>query len=219
MVKSTKSSTTQCFTTGLVSDVTELQKTPKSLSKPILRTVKTFYNLLHGLPQPEVSLGTALELAILLGYDGQLEQDTETEKEILESIIEQLKRSIYFPKERALVWLYFRTWGMHCKHVLKYANLWSFDDDNMEAAFISMAYPKQENQRIEELKKLILDRFNNDRRQYYDWSLKIRKMVSSNNRSNVNTSFKRSDERNKTVSKRKSNSGKAIRIKKTRISC
>ena len=63
-------------------------------------------------------------------------------------------------------------------HEGKLEQLWKIDDKDIEAAFIAMALPKPEDPRVEELKNMILDRFDNDIIKYYEWSLIIRKMVS-----------------------------------------
>ena len=39
----------------------------------------------------DVSLLMAIEFAILLGFDGQLQQDSDMEKELFSAVIEQLK--------------------------------------------------------------------------------------------------------------------------------
>ena len=57
----------------------------------IKSVVKLFYDLLHGLERNDVSLIMAVEFAILLGYDGQLEQNSSMEKELFSSAIDQLK--------------------------------------------------------------------------------------------------------------------------------
>ena len=53
--------------------------------------VRLYFDLLHGIKRMEVSLLMVLEFAILLGFDGQLEQNSDMEKEFFTSAIEQLK--------------------------------------------------------------------------------------------------------------------------------
>ena len=53
--------------------------------------VRLYFDLLHGIKRMEVSLLIVLEFAILLGFDGQLEQNSDMEKEFFTSAIEQLK--------------------------------------------------------------------------------------------------------------------------------
>ena len=164
-------------------------------------------------------------------------------------------------KERALIWLYIKTWSFYGEHLIefkkyfsggtskrclwhikyyeeRYQGLWTFGEDDMEAAFVAMALPKKEDSRIDRLnswhfeisfsdqrlwtiiydsiftilmiicessiscgshcsrqinstflipefspkiqvlKKMILDQFDNDFPKYYEWSLKIRQMVN-----------------------------------------
>ena len=51
--------------------------------------INTFFNILHGIEQKDVPLAVALEMTIFLGYDGQLEQDSDMEIELFESTITQ----------------------------------------------------------------------------------------------------------------------------------
>ena len=99
-----------------------------------------------------------LELAILLGFDGQLKQDSDMEMELFQSIIKQLENFGLEGKEQALVWLYVTTWNKHGEHILDYGDLWTFTDNDMEAALITMAYPKNEDLKIEELKGIIMEK-------------------------------------------------------------
>ena len=118
-----------------------------------------------------------LELAILLGFDGQLKQDSDMEMELFQSIIKQLENFGLEGKEQALVWLYVTTWNKHGEHILDYGDLWTFTDNDMEAALITMAYPKKEDLKIDELKGIIMERFNNDTFEFYKWSLNISKVA------------------------------------------
>ena len=54
------------------------------------RTVRLLFDLLHGIKRMDVPFVTALEFAILLGFDGQLE-DSDMENELFTSAIDQLK--------------------------------------------------------------------------------------------------------------------------------
>ena len=73
---------------------------------------------------------------------------------------------------------YFNEWDKNWYEDIE--ELWNFDDKDIEAALIAMAFPKPEDPRVEELKKLILDRFDNDLVKYYEWSLIIRKIRKVN---------------------------------------
>ena len=139
-----------------------------------------FYDILHGINESSAPIGIALELAILLGFDGQLKQDSDMEMELFQSIIEQLKEKLKTDgKELALVWLYVKTWAVYGDHILDYGDLWNFIEKDMESALVTMAYPKQEDKKVEELKEIIMERFNNDSIEYYKWSLKISKVAIS----------------------------------------
>ena len=54
--------------------------------------VRLFFDLLHGLKRMDVPLIMVVEFAIFLGYDGQLEQNSDMEKELFSSVIDQLKK-------------------------------------------------------------------------------------------------------------------------------
>ena len=53
--------------------------------------VRLWFDLLHGIKRMDVPLMMVLEFAILLGFDGQLDQNSDMEKELFTSAIEQLK--------------------------------------------------------------------------------------------------------------------------------
>ena len=126
---------------------------------------------MHGIWCVDANLENALELSVLVGFDGQLKQGSQTEKLVLLRFLAQLDKAKLDGKEKALVWLYLKTWNAYGEHVIEYNNyfenwqinhrkgwpgLWNFDDDDMEAAFISMAYPKEEDSRTDRLNSRIL---------------------------------------------------------------
>ena len=53
--------------------------------------ISTFFNILHGIEQKDVPLVVALEMAIFLGYEGQLKQDSVMEMELFESTVTQAR--------------------------------------------------------------------------------------------------------------------------------
>ena len=67
-----------------------------------------------------------MEFAILLGYDGQLKQNSDLEIELFESTIEQLKKTKMTKVENALMWLYVKTWGLQGQHVIEKDEMWNF---------------------------------------------------------------------------------------------
>ena len=54
------------------------------------RTLRLFFDLLHGIKRMDVPLMMVVEFTILLGYDGQLQQ-SDMEMELFTSAIDQLK--------------------------------------------------------------------------------------------------------------------------------
>ena len=54
------------------------------------RTLRLFFDLLHGIKRMDVPLMMVLEFTILLGFDGQLKQ-SDMEMELFTSAIDQLK--------------------------------------------------------------------------------------------------------------------------------
>ena len=95
--------------------------------------VRLFFDILHGIDRADVPLVVALEFAIFLGYDGQLEQKSDMETDIFQSVIEQLKNTEMTNLENAMMWLYVKSWGPKAHHVLDDANLWNFGGEDLEA--------------------------------------------------------------------------------------
>ena len=88
--------------------------------------VRLFFDILHGIDRADIPLVVALEFAILLGYDGQLKQNSDLEIELFESTIEQLKKTKMTKVENALMWLYVKTWGLQGQHVIEKDEIWNF---------------------------------------------------------------------------------------------
>ena len=81
---------------------------------------------------------------------------------ILHGVLRHIMKAELDGKEQALVWLYAKTWEAYGEHIIDYTKyypnsvlhwkddwpgLWTFDDDDLEAAFITMAYSKKEESR------------------------------------------------------------------------
>ena len=89
--------------------------------------------------------------------------------------------------ENALIWLYFKTWGLQGQHVIDEAALWNFGTEDLESAFIRITYPrrKQKNDKkaegknglIEDLRKLVMGKFDHDKNEFHEWSQKVHEEV------------------------------------------
>ena len=129
----------------------------------------------------DVPLAVALEFSILLGYDGQLKQNSKLEIELFASTIKQLKKTKMSRLENALIWLYVKTWGAQGQHVLDQHGIWKFRPDDLDAAIMGIAYPKKDTKsdRIKDLQDLILGRFETGGLdEFYQWSKYFRNEVS-----------------------------------------
>ena len=78
----------------------------------------------------------ALEFAILLGYDGQLKQNSDMEMELFQSTIDQLNKTKMTKLENALMWLYVKTWGLQGQHVIDKNEIWNFGGEDLQEAII-----------------------------------------------------------------------------------
>ena len=58
--------------------------------------VRLWFDLLHGIKRMDIPLMMVLEFAILLGYDGQLDQNSDMEKELFASAMQQLQERFNF---------------------------------------------------------------------------------------------------------------------------
>ena len=72
----------------------------------------------------------ALEFSILLGFDGQLKQNSDMEMELFQSTIDQLKKTKMSKVENALMWLYVKTWGLQSQHVIEKDEIWNFGGED-----------------------------------------------------------------------------------------
>jgi len=137
--------------------------------------VRLYFDLLHGIKRMDVSLIMALEFAILLGFDGQLQQNSDMEKELFAAAIEQLKQTEMTKLENVLVWLYVKTWGKFGEHVIAEKCLWKFSEEDLETALIGLAYPKkkEKTERVQALTDLIMEKFDQDSMAFVQWSVQI----------------------------------------------
>ena len=142
------------------------------------RTVKLFFDILHGITVSNVPLIIAIEFAILLGFDGQLKQESILEMELFTSIVEQMKKTQMTKIENALVWLYVKSWNQFGQHLIDEKNLWNFGGEDLEAAITAVTYARQKGttELTKELKKLIMDRFD-DNMAFVKWSQDIHREV------------------------------------------
>ena len=104
--------------------------------KPADSVVRLFFDVLHGIDRADIPLVVALEFAILLGYDGQLKQNSDMEKELFQCTIEQLNKTKMTKVENALMWLYVKTWGLQGQHVIDQDQMWNFGGEDLEEAII-----------------------------------------------------------------------------------
>ena len=86
-----------------------------------------------------------------------------------------------------MIWLYVKTWGLQGQHVIDESALWNFDDEDLESAIIGIAYPRKKKKideetedkinLIEELRKLIMGKFDDDKNAFYEWSQTVHEEV------------------------------------------
>ena len=146
--------------------------------------MRLFFDILHGIDRADIPLVVALEFAILLGYDGQLTQNSDMEKELFQCTIDQLNKTKMTKIENALMWLYVKSWGVQGQHVIDKDQMWNFGGDDLEEAIMGIAYPRRkktenrnENENkedlVESLRKLILGKFEDKKGEFYEWSQTI----------------------------------------------
>ena len=142
------------------------------------RVVKLFFDILHGLTVNDVPLITAIEFAILLGFDGQLKQGSVLEMELFTSIIEQMKKTKMTKIENALLWLYVKSWSRFGQHMIDEKSLWNFGGEDLEAALTAVTYARQKGttELTKAFKELIMERFDNNMA-FVKWSQGIHSEV------------------------------------------
>ena len=142
------------------------------------RVVRLFFDILHGIDRADVPMVDALEFAIFLGYDGQLEQKSGMETRLFRSVIEQLKKTEMTNTENALMWLYVKSWGPKGQHIIDDSSLWNFGGEDLEAALTKTSYPKKKDstERIDDLTTLITERFEKIE-EFFLWARSIHSEV------------------------------------------
>ena len=89
--------------------------------------------------------------------------------------------------ENALIWLYVKTWGLQGQHVIDEDTLWNFGTEDLESALNKIVYPRtnktndkkseDEKSLSDELGKLIMEKFDDDKVKFYEWSQAVHKEV------------------------------------------
>ena len=132
----------------------------------------------------DVPLITVIEFMVFLGYDGKLEANSDMEKELFLSAIDQLKERFSKAQdndfvlhifslisycvnlnlenkeiemtniENALIWLYVKTWGKFGEHIIE-QNLWNFTGSDLETAIMGLAYPRKRKTKGKEKSKRV----------------------------------------------------------------
>ena len=141
--------------------------------------VRLFFDILHGIKVSDITFVVALEFGVFLGFDGQLKQNSDLEIELFTSIVKQLKKSKMTKIENALVWLYVKSWNHFGQHLLDEKSLWYFGRGDLEAALTAVAYHKKsdKNERAQDLKNLIMERFDNNVMKFFEWSRNLHNEV------------------------------------------
>ena len=141
----------------------------------------------------------AIELAVFIGHEGQIEMNSKLEMRLLSRLVEYIKESNLSRLEQALAFIYLKCWGPNAKegfdqsgdgssyqkfikkllkHVLV-ANCLEFSNEDFHGALIMILYPmeSQMKENMKQLKTLILDQFSSDTDKFNSWSRTIYKEV------------------------------------------
>ena len=105
--------------------------------------------------------------------------NSDVEKELFKSAIQQLKFAQMTKIENALAWLYVKSWEDFGQHVLDEEELWNFGVTDFQYAFngVFQQNKNDETQITKELKDLIMARFGNSKPDFFDWSQAIYSQV------------------------------------------
>ena len=112
-----------------------------------------------------------IEFAILLNYEEQLKKNSEMEKELFQSIIDQLKETKMSKIENSLIWLYAKSWGFQGHHMTEKSELWKFGEEDLKTAVEEIVFSKTNpGQKLQEqLQELILKKFEN-KTEFHKWA-------------------------------------------------
>ena len=153
--------------------------------------VRLFFDILHGIKRKNISLVHGIEFAVFLGFDGQLKQNSNMEKELFATTIKQLKKIKMSKLENALLWIYVKTWGLQGQHVVDQHGIWKFARKDLKTAIMRVAYASEESgsELIEDLTALILGRFETGGLdEFYQWSKTIHGEIIENTNDQESTS-------------------------------
>ena len=101
-----------CFSNGSPSKNIELKLCFFAIS---LRTVRAFFDILHFISLENMPFHDAIELAVFIGHEGQIEMNSQLEMRLLSRLVDFVKESNLSRLEHALAFIYLKSWGPNAK--------------------------------------------------------------------------------------------------------
>ena len=80
------------------------------------RTVRTFFDILHFISVERIEFHIAIELAVFIGHEGQIEMNSKLEIGLLKRLVQYVKESNLTRLEHALAFIYLKSWGPNAKY-------------------------------------------------------------------------------------------------------
>ena len=90
--------------------------TDLNLFQNLPRTVRIFFDIAHFISVDTMQFHIAIELAVFVGHEGQIEMDSKLEIGILSRLVQYVKESNLTPLEHALAFIYLKSWGPNAKY-------------------------------------------------------------------------------------------------------
>lgn len=79
------------------------------------RTVRAFFDILHFISLEKIEFHLAIELAVFVGHEGQIEMNSQLEMRLLSRLVDFVKESNLSRLEHALAFIYLKSWGPNAK--------------------------------------------------------------------------------------------------------
>ena len=146
-------------------------------------SIRKVYDSLHGISNDSVCIDEAIEIMAYCLDDGKIDQESEFETELYNSLLKQLEemKNDISDETLALIWLYLQTFGMPAQPLLLNV-LWNFDNENFLKAIKTLT-----GERVIEsdavtfaVKELIVNRLKSHNQCVKQWTNDIYKDVLDN---------------------------------------
>ena len=136
-------------------------------------SIRKVYDSLHGISNDSVCIDEAIEIMAYCLDDGKIDQESEFETELYNSLLQQLEKmkNDISDETLALIWIYLQTVGKPVESLLMKRGLWNFDKRDFKSAILTVTWDEviENDKVILTIKRLIVNRLKSQNQYPVKW--------------------------------------------------